>query len=162
MSTTTVPSSTVLTPATSAPAALTGTTYRVPTWLHRTLAVVAGAVATGAFEALTRAAGVPYDYGLPGTEPATMPASGLFFAVLEVGIIGIILAACLTRWARQPRSTWYRTTVTLTLISLVPSLIAASTTYATNIALAASHLIAAAVIIPMCATRLAERNPRPT
>ena len=121
---------------------------------------VVGAVATGGFEALTRVLGVPYVVALPGAEPATMPASGLFFAVLEFGVVGAVLAACLTRWARAPRSTWRRTTVTLTAISLVPSLVAASTTYATNVALAVSHLVAASVIIPLVARRLAETNPR--
>lgn len=135
---------------------------RLPLWVVSVGAVLAGAVATGAFEALTRALGVDYVFGLPGTEPAAMPASGLFFAVLEVGVIGLVLATCLARWAQRPRSTWTRTTVTLTVISLVPSFVASSTMYATNLALAASHLVAAAVIIPIVARRLAGTTPRRT
>lgn len=135
-------------------------TRRVPIGVRAFGIAVVGAVVTGGFEALTRAVGVPYAFALPGAEPATMPVSGLFFAVLEFGVVGAILAACLTRWARAPRSTWRRTTVTLTAISLVPSLVAASTSYATNVALAVSHLVAASVIIPLVARRLAETNPR--
>jgi hypothetical protein len=135
-------------------------TRRLPIGVQVLGIAFVGAVVTGGFEALTRAVGVPYAFALPGAEPATMPVSGLFFAVLEFGVVGAILAACLTRWARQPRSTWRRTTVTLTAISLVPSLVAASTTYATNVALAVSHLVAASVIIPLVARRLAETNPR--
>lgn len=135
-------------------------TRRVPISVQVLGIALAGAVVTGGFEALTRAAGVPYVFALPGVEPATMPASGLFFAVLELGVVGAVLAACLTRWARQPRATWRRTAVTLTVISLVPSLVASSTTYATNVALAVSHLVAASVIIPLVARRLAETNPR--
>lgn len=131
---------------------------RVPISVRVFGVAVLGAVVTGAFEALTRVLGVPYVFALPGAEPATMPASGLFFAVLEFGVVGAILAACLARWARAPRSTWRRTTVTLTAISLVPSLVAASTTYATNVALAVSHLVAASVIIPLVARRLAVTN----
>ena len=104
--------------------------------------------------------GVPYEFALPGAEPATMPVTGLFFAVLEFGVVGAIMAACFARWARQPRSTWRRTTITLTVISLVPSLVAASTSYSTNVALAVSHVIAAVVIIPLVARRLSETNPR--
>lgn len=147
-------SSTSTTPTSSA------RTRRIPIGVRAFGIAVVGAVVTGGFEALTRAAGVPYAFALPGAEPATMPVSGLFFAVLEFGVVGAILAACLTRWARQPRSTWRRTTVTLTAISLVPSLVASSTTYATNVALAVSHLVAASVIIPLVARRLAETNPR--
>lgn len=135
-------------------------TRRVPIGVQAFGIAVVGAVVTGGFEALTRAVGVPYAFALPGAEPATMPVSGLSFAVLEFGVVGAILASCLTRWARQPRSTWRRTTIALTVISLVPSFVAASTTYATNIALAVSHLIAASVIIPLVARRLAETNPR--
>ena len=135
-------------------------TRRLPIGVQVLGIAFVGAVVTGGFEALTRAVGVPYAFALPGAEPATMPVSGLFFAVLEFGVVGAILAACLTRWARQPRSTWRRTTVTLTAISLVPSLVAASTSYATNVALAVSHLVAASVIIPLVARRLAETNPR--
>lgn len=135
-------------------------TRRVPVGVYAFGVAFVGAIVTGAFEALTRAVGVPYEFALPGAEPASMPVSGLFFAVLEFGVIGAILAACLTRWASQPRSTWRRTTVTLTVISLVPSLIAATTSYSTNVSLAVSHVIAAAVIIPLVARRLSETNPR--
>lgn len=154
--------------ATSAPTTHTTHTARVtrvtrvPTWLYALGSVAVAAVVTGGFEALTRAMGVDYVYGPPGVEPGPMPASGLFFAVLEVGVIGLILAACLARWAKRPRSTWTRTTVTLTVISLVPSLVAASTMYATNVALAVAHVLAAVVIIPAVARRLAETNPRRT
>lgn len=149
--------STISAPTTSSSRAVVS---RVPTWLQAISAVVVGAALTGGFEAVTRAAGVPYVYAPPGIEPAPMPVSGLFFAVLEVGVIGLILAASLTRWAKRPRSTWQRTTVALTVLSLVPSLVAASTSYATNIALAVSHVVAAAVIIPMVASRMPTSNPR--
>lgn len=135
-------------------------TRRVPVGVHAFGVAVVAAVVTGGFEAITRAMGVPYEFAFPGAEPATMPVSGLFFAVLEFGVIGAIIAACVARWARQPRSTWQRTTVTLTVISVVPSLVAASTSYATNVALAVSHVVAAAVIIPLVARRLSETNPR--
>lgn len=133
---------------------------RVPVGVYAFGVAVVAAVVTGGFEALTRAVGVPYEFAFPGAEPAAMPVSGLFFAVLEFGVIGAIIAACLARWARQPRSTWRRTTVTLVVISVVPSLVAASTSYTTNVSLAVSHVVAAAVMIPLVARRLSETNSR--
>lgn len=135
---------------------------RIPVWLVSTTAVVVGAVATGVYEFLARATGVPFNVALPGTgvEPAAIPETGLAWAVAELGLIGIIIAVCLTRWAKRPRSTWKRTAWTLTALSLVPSLVAVTDSYATNIMLVISHLVAAAVIVPTVAARLAERNPR--
>ncbi|MFE6511542.1 DUF6069 family protein [Nocardioides sp. NPDC057767] len=135
---------------------------RMPVWLVSTAAVLAGAVITGVYEFGARAVGVPFDVALPGTgvEPAAIPATGLAWAVAELGLIGIIIAVCLTRWAKHPRSTWKRTAWTLTALSLVPSLVAVTDSYATNIMLVISHLVAAAVIVPTVAARLAERNPR--
>ena len=135
---------------------------RLPVWLVSTAAVLAGALVTGVYEFVARAIGVPFNVALPGTgvEPAAIPATGLAWAVAELGLIGIVIAVCLTRWAKRPRSTWKRTAWTLTALSLVPSLIAVTDSYATNIMLVISHLVAAAVIVPAVAARLAERNPR--
>ncbi|MEU4450826.1 DUF6069 family protein [Nocardioides sp. NPDC023903] len=135
---------------------------RMPVWLVSITAVVVGALVTGVYEFAARAVGVPFNVALPGTgmEPAAIPATGLAWAVAELGLIGIIIAVCLNRFARRPRSTWNRTAWTLTALSIVPSLIAVTDSYATNIMLVISHLVAAAVIVPAIAARLAERNPR--
>ncbi|NGN94480.1 hypothetical protein G5C66_17260 [Nocardioides sp. KC13] len=135
---------------------------RIPVWLVSTAAVLVGALVTGVYEFVARATGVPFDVALPGTgvAPAAIPETGLAWAVAELGLIGIIIAVCLTRWAKRPRSTWKRTAWTLTALSLVPSLVAVTDSYATNIMLVISHLVAAAVIVPTVAARLAERNPR--
>lgn len=135
---------------------------RIPVWLYSTVAVLAGALVTGVFEFLARATEVPFNVALPGTgvAPAAVPETGLAWAVAELGLIGIIIAVCLTRWAKRPRSTWKRTAWTLTALSCVPSLVAVTDSYATNIMLVISHLVAAVVIIPAIAARLAEQNPR--
>ncbi|MEU6136988.1 DUF6069 family protein [Nocardioides sp. NPDC047086] len=135
---------------------------RLPVWLVSVTAVVAGALVTGVYEFLARAVGVPFNVALPGTglAPAAVPATGLAWAVAELGLIGIVIAVCLDRFAKRPRSTWKRTAWTLTALSLVPSLVAVTDSYATNIMLVISHLIAAVVIVPVIAARLAERNPR--
>jgi len=135
---------------------------RMPVWLVSITAVVVGALVTGVYEFAARAVGIPFNVALPGTgmEPAAIPATGLAWAVAELGLIGIIIAVCLARFAKRPRSTWKRTAWTLTAISCVPSLVAVTESYATNIMLVISHLVAAVVIVPAIAARLAERNPR--
>lgn len=135
---------------------------RMPLWLVSTAAVLAGAVVTGVYEFAARAVGVPFNVALPGTgvAPAAIPATGLAWAVAELGLIGIVIAVCLARFATRPRSTWKRTAWTLTALSCVPSLVAVTDSYTTNIMLVISHLVAAAVIVPAVAARLAERNPR--
>ncbi|MDR7309518.1 hypothetical protein J2S40_000576 [Nocardioides luteus] len=135
---------------------------RFPVWLVSITAVVAGALVTGVYEAAARAVGVPFDVALAGTgvEPAAIPATGLAWAVAQLGVIGVVIAVCLARFAKRPRSTWQGTAWTLTALSCVPSLTAVTDSYATNIMLVVSHLVAAAVIVPTIAARLAERNPR--
>lgn len=133
---------------------------RMPVWLVSITAVLVGALVTGLYEFVTRAIGVPFNVALPGAEPAAIPATGLAWAVAELGLIGLIIAVCLARFAKRPRSTWKRTAWTLTAISCIPSLIAATDSYSTNIMLVVSHFVAAVVIIPAIAARLAERNPR--
>lgn len=135
---------------------------RMPVWLVSVVVVVVGALVTGVYEVAARAVGIPFNVALPGTgmEPAAIPATGLAWAVAELGLIGIVVAVCLARFAKRPRSTWNRTAWTLTALSCVPSLIAVTDSYATNIMLVISHLVAAAVIVPAIAARLADRNPR--
>ncbi|MEU0315502.1 DUF6069 family protein [Nocardioides sp. NPDC006273] len=135
---------------------------RMPVWLVSAAVVLVGALVTGVFEFAARAVGVPFNVALPGTgvDPAAIPATGLAWAVAELGLIGIIIAVCLARFAKRPRSTWKRTAWTLTALSCVPSLVAVTDSYATNIMLVISHLVAAVVIVPIIAARLSETNPR--
>ena len=56
--------------------------------------------------------------------------------------------------ARRPRSTFVRTTVVLTVLSLVPDLIVDAAP-ATTALLMLTHLVAAAIVVPAVARRLA-------
>lgn len=135
---------------------------RVPVWLVSVTAVVVGALVTGVYEIAARATEVPFNVAFPGSgvAPAAIPATGLAWAVAELGLIGVIIAVCLDRFAKRPRSTWKRAAWSLTALSLVPSLTAVTDSYATNIMLVISHLVAAVIIVPVVAARLPERNPR--
>lgn len=112
-------------------------------------ATVAAAVATAVVAAAGQAVGI-------GTEVsgAPIPASG--FAVLTVifSVVGLVIAAGLRRFARSPRTTWIRTTVALTVLSFVPDVLA-DATLATRMLLILTHVVAAAIVIPAVARRLA-------
>ena len=109
--------------------------------------VVAG-VATTAVAAAGQAVGISVE--LAG---APIPASGFATLTVMFSVIGLLIALGLRRFARHPRTTWVRTTVALTVLSLVPDvLVDAATT--TKLLLMATHLVAAAIVIPVVARRL--------
>jgi len=111
-------------------------------------ATAVAAVATAAVAAAGEVAGIG---AVVGGMP--IPASG--FAVLTAifSVVGVLLALGLSRWARRPRTTFVRTTVVLTVLSLVPDVLAdASVT--TKVLLMLTHVVAAAIVIPAVARRL--------
>jgi hypothetical protein len=83
--------------------------------------------------------------------PIPVPGFGTLTAVFSV--VGLVLAAVLSRFARTPRRTFVRTTVALTALSLVPDAIVAAAP-ATKALLMLTHLVAAAIVIPAVARRL--------
>ena len=131
------------------PAATTSSVPTVGSLLRGgTAATVVAAVATAAVAAAGQAVGFSLDIA---GEPIPVPG----FATLTVmfSVIGLLIALGLRRFARRPRTTWVRTTVALTALSLVPDLLvdAAPTTKAL---LMVTHLVAAAIVIPAVARRL--------
>jgi hypothetical protein len=65
-------------------------------------------------------------------------------------IIGSLITGGLTA-ARRPRTVFVRATVVLTALSLVPDALAAT---ATKVLLMLTHVVAAAIVIPVIARRL--------
>ncbi|MGN9841344.1 DUF6069 family protein [Nonomuraea sp. H19] len=112
-----------------------------------TVAVVAGA-ATAAVAAAGEFTGIGLAVG-----DAPIPVSG--FAVLTVifSVVGLVLALVLARWARRPRTAFVRTTIVLTVLSLVPDVLA-DAPLATRVLLMLTHVVAAAIVIPAIARRL--------
>ncbi|MEV6587361.1 DUF6069 family protein [Streptomyces acidicola] len=130
-----------------------------PVWLVGVLATLAGAVVTEAFALFARAAGVPMDAASPGAEEAAeIPVGGFAGGVVFWSVAGIILAVALARWARRPARTFTVTTVALTALSLAGPAVAPHTATSTQIVLAMSHVVAAAVIIPTLAQRLSHQH----
>ena len=112
------------------------------------VATALAGVATPTVAAAGQAAGISLDIG-----GAPIPVQG--FAVLTTffSLVGLVLAVVLSRVARRPRSTFIRTTVALTVLSLVPDVLADATP-ATQALLMLTHLVAAAIVIPAVARRL--------
>ncbi|QMV12174.1 hypothetical protein GJU35_05620 [Streptomyces lincolnensis] len=130
-----------------------------PVWLVGIAAMLAGAVVTEVFALVARAAGVPMSAASPGaTEAADIPVGGFAGGVLFWSLAGIVLAMALARWAKRPARTFTVATVVLTVLSLAGPAAAPHTAVSTQIVLAVSHLVAAAVIIPVLARRLAHRD----
>jgi hypothetical protein len=114
-------------------------------------AAAAAAVAVTAVAALAMAVGV--DFELPdGGE--SIPLVGFTQLTFTFSVVGILVALAIRRWASRPARTWVRTAVALTALSLVPPFLV-DANLATECTLVFAHLIAAAIVIPVIARRLA-------
>jgi uncharacterized protein DUF6069 len=130
-----------------------------PVWQVGALAVVAGAVVTEAFGLAARGVGIPMEAASPGaTHAEEIPVGGFAGGVLFWSVAGIILAVALARWAKRPARTFFVTTVALTALSLAGPAVAPHTATSTQLVLAVSHVVAAAVIIPPLTRRLSHRR----
>jgi len=143
---------TTITPATTA-IPTTDTTSPVsatPLWRSTARAGVVAAVATTAVAAGALAAGVPLEIS---GEP--IPVASFAQLTLMGAALGLLLATALRRWAARPRRTFTAATVALTVLSVVPDLMP-DAAVATKATLVATHVVAAALVIPAIARRLAE------
>ncbi|MBQ1024735.1 DUF6069 family protein [Micromonospora sp. C95] len=113
------------------------------------VATAAASAATMAVAAAGNAAGISLDVG-----GAPIPVAGFGVLTTVFSLIGVAIAALLSRFARHPRRAFVRTTVVLTMLSLVPDVIADASP-ATKALLMLTHLVAAAIVIPAVARRLA-------
>ena len=114
------------------------------------IATVAASVATTVVAAVGHTAGISLDISGEG-----IPLWGFAQLTAIFSLIGVGLAVVLARRARSPRRTFVRTTVGLTVLSLVPDVLA-DATVATIGLLMLTHVVAAAIVIPALASRLPE------
>ena len=117
-------------------------------WRSGPLAIAAAAAATALVAAAARAADVPLT-----VDGEQIPVSGFATMTVIVSAMGLLLAAALARWAPRPRATLAWTGVALTLASFIPSL-TADTDTATKVVLVTTHVVAAAIVIPVFARAL--------
>lgn len=115
----------------------------------------AGVVATALASAATPIVAVAGNAAGISLDIAGQPIPVLGFGTLTAlfSLVGLVLAVTLARVARRPRIAFVRTTVVLTVLSLVPDVIVDATP-ATKALLMLTHLVAAAIVIPTIARRL--------
>ena len=132
------------------PTTATTTAQPTPLWKHGVAAACVAAVATTALAAIASAAGVSFA-DKTGT---SIPIAGFTQLTLVFSLIGVAMAAVMARKARRPRTTFVRTALALTALSFVPDL-----TFGFDVASAATlislHTVAAAIVVPTIARRLA-------
>jgi amino acid transporter len=126
------------------------TAERQPLWKHGVAAAVVASVATTLLAAVASGVGVSFADGTG----ASIPIAGFAQLTLVFSLIGLGMAAVMARKARRPRRTFVRTTITLTALSVVPDL-----TFGFDAGSAATlitlHTVAAAIVVPTLAGRLA-------
>jgi hypothetical protein len=112
---------------------------------------LAGVVASGATAAVAAVASAA-DVSLKVSGEA-IPVIGFAQVTFVASLIGTIIAIAVSRRASRPRRAFVRTTIALTLVSVVPDMLADAHT-STRLTLALTHVVAAAIVIPALASRL--------
>lgn len=136
--------------ATVTPATPSPTLPATPSlWRPGLVAGAAAAAATVAVAAVAHASGVSLETA-PGK---AIPAIGFGQLTLFFTAIGVLIAKGIRRRAGQPRSTFTRTTVALTALSVVPDMVI-SAGVSTKMTFVVTHLVAAAIVIPALSSRL--------
>jgi Family of unknown function (DUF6069) len=121
-------------------------------WRAGAKAGLVAAAATTAVAVVARALDVPID-----ADGEAIPILGFAQLTLFFTFVGVLIATGIGRWSRHPRSTFVVTAVVLTVMSCVPDLML-STDAASKLTLITTHLVAAAIVIPALASRLAEQR----
>ena len=142
----------ILTPAAESTTSASRSAKTPSLWRTGLVAGVAAAAATCAVAGIAHAAGVSLETA-PGE---AIPVYAFGQLTLFFTIVGVVIARTLGRRASQPRSTFARTTLVLTALSLAPDVII-SAGAATKCTLMLTHLVAAAIVIPALCNRLPER-----
>lgn len=118
-------------------------------WAATTLTGLVAAAVTTLIAAVAKAAGAGLD-----VDGEAIPTLGFAQLTLVGAVMGGVLASVLTGWARRPRRTFVAITIVLTLLSLVPDMTMAIDRVSAAV-LIATHLVAAAIVVPALARRLA-------
>lgn len=143
-------STTTQAPTEVSPSAPNATAERSSVWRHGVAAALTASLATTVLAAVASAAGVSFRDNT-GT---SIPIAGFAQLTLVFSLVGVGIAAVMARQARRPRLTFVRTAIALTVASFVPDLTFGfdASSAATLITL---HTVAAAIVVPTLAGRLA-------
>ncbi len=138
------------TPITATSAPITAARRRSHPLLKATLLVgVAAAATTTVVAAAAHAAGVPL--AIDGEQ---IPFLGFAQMTFLGAVLGGLIVAALNRWSGRARHRFQVAAGALTVLSCVPS-VAMPPDTATKLTLVATHLVAAAIIIPVLVRRIA-------
>ena len=123
---------------------------RPTVWRHGVAATATAALVVTALAAGAHAAGVSFE----DRTGAGIPLLGFTQLTVVFSLVGVALAAVLARRARTPRRTFVRTALALLALSFVPDL-AVGFDAGSAATLMALHTVAAAIVVPTLAARLA-------
>ena len=125
------------------------------------VAGIAAAAAVVAVALAAEAVDIPMQVAARANAAAEdIPMSGFVSLVGASSAFATLLAVAFARYAKRPAHTFVVVSAVLTGISFVGPLIAHHATTATRVVLELTHVVAAAVVIPMVARRLPRRNTR--
>lgn len=137
---------------TSTEAITRSTTSTRPVWTAAAASGAVAAVSTACVAALADAAGISLR-----VDGEPIPVSGFATLTVAAVVVGYVLATALNRFASRPRRAFTMSTVALTVASFVPDLTFPMSAD-TRVVLIATHLIAAVIVIPAIAGRLAQKR----
>ena len=124
-------------------------------WQVCYLAALPASIVVELWGLIARAAGVPMRAAGLGAHQASTIYVGMFaMGTLVVTFWFTFAVIAIARFAKYPRRAYLRTTLPLLALSLLVPLTAADTALSTGLTLAAAHLLAGAIIIPVVAWRL--------
>ena len=133
-----------------------------PVWQVSYLSGLAAGAVTEIWGLAARAAGVPMKAAGLGAHHATAITVGMFaLGTMVVVFWFTFVTAAIARFSRRPARLYVRITVPLALLSVLVPGTAADTAVSTKLILGVAHLLAAAVIIPCVAYRLARVTADP-
>jgi len=118
-------------------------------WTNALLAGLAAAATTTTAAGLTHAFGSP-----PAVSGEEVPLYAFAQLTLMGALLGAIIAKVISTRLRHPRRAFLRIACVLTVISIVPDVVV-DATIGSRLTLAFTHVVAAAVIVPALARRLA-------
>jgi hypothetical protein len=114
------------------------------------IAAVLASVATTGVAVVADAIGVPIKIA-----GESIPMAGFAQLTLFFSAVGIVVATLMARRSAHARDLFVKTTLALTALSFVPDVLADAQT-ATKLTLILTHVVAAAIVIPAIASRLAD------
>jgi hypothetical protein len=120
--------------------------------------LAAGALAAAATTAIA-ALGSALDVAVVSTADEPIPVAGFAQLTLAFTIVGILIARTMARRAARPQATFRTTALVLTALSFVPDALL-STDVTSKLMLVLTHVVAAAIVIPVLVRRLPERTAR--